>query len=1207
MESLINGERFEANDKIKVETTAKLHSGGPYVDAESRVTIKLKERPFTSSHPAAKNFNFLSLHTINRQSQIYQKSKKLNSNGISNQVYKLKDQKISYGKLYFESAVRDDRGKFVVSRKVATYLGVDKFVGLKNTKWTYQAGKKAEIEYLVVDPSGKPHEGNNVEIKIEYKKTFSSRVKGSGNAYVTKYTNKMITKSSCSGKSLKEKAVCSFVPDEAGEYKITAIVKDSKKRKHESSIWAWVTGNTHVVWESSTSNALTIIPEKENLKVGDRAKYLVKNPFPKSKALITLERYGVIKQWVQSFNTSTPIVEFDITEDLIPGFYLSVAIFSPRVSQLKGFDKLDLGKPTFKIGYVRVPIKDQYKDLVITTKTDKSVYKPREKVKVSVSAKERFPSRKKKPIEVAVAVLDESVFDLIKGGSSYYNPYWGFYDLGDLDVSNYSLLTRILGRQKFDKKGANQGGGGAGSFKMRSIFKYVSYWNPSLELKNGQANFEVTLPDNLTGWKIITMGVTPEDKMGLGESSFKVNRKTEIQAATPNQVTEGDEFVAAFTVMNRMEKTRKIKVTVIGAGDLDKEKNNLELTKELMIKPFKRELINFKVKASDVGQLRKNKHGEASFMVKAGDKYDQDALYHKFPVLKRRSLISAVAYGSSDSKKVNELIALPKNTHSDVGNISVTTAPTVLGTLEGSFNYLKEYPYNCWEQKLTKAVMASHYHSLKKYIDTKKVPWENSEKVIKEIILDATNFQAPNGAMVYYIPQNQYVSPYLSAYTALGFHWLKQAGHLIPNEVEEKLHSYLLQMLRKDIFPSYFNVMMISTVRSVALAALALEQKISEQEILRYESHFKNMSLFGKAHYLLAASVINGKSLHRIQKMASDDILSAATISAGKYSFNEVSNRTSHRILSSPLRSNCSILSAYVKYLKVSENKKHLKDIPYKIINYLTQSRKNRARWENTQENMFCMNAFVDYARNYENIEPNFKLSVKFAAKTVGESEVKSFRTPMQIYDYPFKKENIGKKEKLEFIKSGKGRFYYTTRVSYAPKDDFVKRQNAGIDIRKEYQVKRSGKWQKLNSPFKIKKGELIKVDIFISIPTARNFVVVNDPIPGGLEPINKDLATSSIVDLEDREFMGTSNSWFHKFRNWNTYGLSRWSFYHRELRNSAAVFYSEYLSPGNYYLSYNTQAIASGKFVSQPVHAEEMYNPDIFGKGVTGQFEVRE
>ena len=45
----------------------------------------------------------------------------------------------------------------------------------------------------------------------------------------------------------------------------------------------------------------------------------------------------------------------------------------------------------------------------------------------------------------------------------------------------------------------------------------------------------------------------------------------------------------------------------------------------------------------------------------------------------------------------------------------------------------------------------------------------------------------------------------------------------------------------------------------------------------------------------------------------------------------------------------------------------------------------------------------------------------------------------------------------------------------------------------------------------------MVRVDIFLSLPAAGNFVVVDDPIPGGLEPVNRDLATASMIDAAER------------------------------------------------------------------------------------------
>ena len=115
--------------------------------------------------------------------------------------------------------------------------------------------------------------------------------------------------------------------------------------------------------------------------------------------------------------------------------------------------------------------------------------------------------------------------------------------------------------------------------------------------------------------------------------------------------------------------------------------------------------------------------------------------------------------------------------------------------------------------------MASHFASLRDYV-RKDFDWSGHETLPDATLALAANYQAPNGGMVYYIPEDDYASPYLSAYTALAFHWLRERGHTIPSAVETRLHDYLNQFLRTDVFPEFYTRGMSSSVRAVALAAL---------------------------------------------------------------------------------------------------------------------------------------------------------------------------------------------------------------------------------------------------------------------------------------------------------------------------------------------------------------------------------------------------
>ncbi len=1196
----LNGDRFKAGDKLDITAEAKLHSGGAYGEAAIRNTITLRARAFTTKDPAAQGYWFNSHETEEEREDLQQKEEKLNDKGEWKESFTLPEKQIVFGQLIVESAVRDDRGKSVASEARADYLGVDRLVGLKPTEWVYESGKPAIIKAIVVDDTGKPVEGVAIESVIEREDVVTAKVKGAGNAYLGDNTVEWKKTADCSNKSGLEGQDCTFTPSTAGTYRITSTIKDTKGRTHTSQQTLWVTGSDYVQWNDSKEYALTIMPEKNEYKVGEKARYLVKNPWPGVTALVTVERYGVIDSFVQKLEGSAPVIEIPVKPDYAPGFYVSIVAMSPRVdAPPPELGQIDMGKPAFRVGYVKTDVSDLYKEMEVTAKAAQDVYRPREKVKVSLDVKPRnADADKKEPVELAVAVLDESVFDLIADGKNAFDPYHGFYDLEALDVSNYSLLSRLIGRQKFEKKGANPGGDGGIDAGMRNIFKFVSYWNPSVPVTNGKAEIEFEAPDNLTGWRVLALATTPNDLMGLGEANFKVNRPTEIRPVMPNQVREGDEFNAGFSVMNRSDKARTIKVTVTATGDVqDVEKASKVET--LTIEPYKRATVLLPLKTSLIPVTRDVVEGKIVFSVTAGDETDSDGLEHTLPLYKSRTIQTAATYGTTTEEAAHENIAVPKDIYTDSGDISVTLSPSVISGLDGAFKYMRDYPYPCWEQKLTMAVMASQYVALKPYLD-EKTEWKDANVLTQEILQNAASYQAPNGGMAYYIGQDQYVDPYLSSYTALAFTWLRAAGHKIPENVEANLQKYLLGFLRNNAKPDYYQDGMTSTVRAVILAALKDSGKINKNDILRFRPYVKNMSLFGKAHYMQAASKF--AETKPAAREALGMILSSGVESGGKFSFNETYDAGYERILATPLRDNCAVLDAIIKY----DDEELVGDKPFKLVRMITQSRGNRDHFENTQENMFCMTALSSYAKKYESEEPDMKVVSLFKDKAIGVASFQDVKDKPVTLSRPLEESDVGTTGKLTMARDGDGRLYYTARLRYAAKDikDSV---NAGMDIRREYSVKKDGKWTIAPSPLSIKRGDLVKVDLYLSIPTARNFVVVNDPLPGGLETVNRDLATASKNDADQSLFDESGGSYWYKFTDWKEYASTRWSFYHQELRHDSARFYSDWLEPGNYHLSYTAQAVATGTFDAPPVKAEEMYDPDVYGIGVKEELRVEE
>jgi hypothetical protein len=274
-----------------------------------------------------------------------------------------------------------------------------------------------------------------------------------------------------------------------------------------------------------------------------------------------------------------------------------------------------------------------------------------------------------------------------------------------------------------------------------------------------------------------------------------------------------------------------------------------------------------------------------------------------------------------------------------------------------------------------------------------------------------------------------------------------------------------------------------------------------------------------------------------------------------------------------------------------------LGDIPLNLMATIASSRRGKDHWASTQENVFAAMAALRYGKEFERQKPQLSFQALLDGQLLGQGSFGGFSDKPVKLDYRALDSDRGRKEAVTLRKEGDGRLYYDTIVSYEPAKMNSESINAGIEIHREYSVKRDGKWVLAPNPLELKTGDLVRVDLFVSLPSERYFVVVDDPVPGGLEPVNRDLATSSQSDLQEAASDFAPDSFRNRSSGWNSFGFSRWSFYHRELRHDSARFYSERLGAGNYYLSYVAQAIAPGEFTVLPARAEEMYEPDVYGK----------
>ena len=1207
----LNGKILGTGEPVTVSTQAKLHAGGPYGGADLGVTASVEAQPFRPDNPVARDFQFDVVEKVDKEAYgetrpevqtVFQTKGKLDNDGNFETQFTLAELPVYYGRLTVESSVRDERGKSVASRATAACFGRDRFVGLNQQDWVLQEGKPASTSFIVADQTGNTVPGAQVRIDIEKLQTKAARVKGAGDAYLTQYEEEWTPEETLTVSSGNEPQSFEFTPKLSGTIRIVASVTDSKGRVHKTTMRRWVSGASQVLWKTEEGNLLNIYPDKEEYHVGDTARVFVQNPFPGAKALITVERYGVLEHWVKTLEHSAELIDIPVLPDYLPGFYISVMVMSPRVEKPLGPGGEDLGKPVFRIGYAKLGVKDQFKEIEVQCRTDKETYKPHETVKLEFETRPRnlSPGEPVPPIELAVAVLDESVFDLLRQKRGAFDPYEGFYKLEDLDLVNYNLIMQLVGREKVEKKGGFPAAAAGFDLGMRSVFKFVSYWNPSIRVNGeGKASVEFQLPDNLTGWRVLAMAVSPDDRMGLGESTFKVNQLTEIRPVLPNQVLEGDSFAAGFSVMNRTGENRNIEVKITAEGQVVPGKSGQSqnavaaIAQTIAAEPYKRYTVRLPVEAAGKGEI--------VFTVQAGDDLDRDGLRHTLKVLPRLNRNVAAAYGTILTGEVSQGIEFPENMRPDSSLLSIGLSPSILGGLEGPFDFMKVYSFECWEQKISRAVMAGAAAGLAPYFSN-AFSWQNAPGEADKILATASEFQAPNGGMAFYEPRDDYVSPFLSAFTAKAFNWLRESGHAPPVPVEEKLTQYLLDLLKRDESVDALSRSVLSNVRALALSALADNGKISRADLERHYMRLPEMNLFGKAVFLEALAKVSDTL--EMRKEVVKSILSHSDQSSGTIRFTEQPDSALGSILSSPIRDNAAILMAFLSY-RAKSPADELSDIPFRLMETIASSRGGQDHWASTQENLFAAMAAVRYSKAFEMQKPQLSFQALLDWQPIGQGSFESSSDKPLKFDYRIQDSDRGRKTAVTVRKEGEGRLYYDTVLSYEPAQMSGDSIDDGIEIHREYSVERDGKWVVAQNPLQLKTGELVRVDLFVSVPSERFFVVVEDPVPGGMEPVNRELATSSEVDAQKGESEFAPESLRSRYTDWRSFGISRWSFYHKELRHDSARFYSERLDPGHYYLSYTAQAIAPGEFTALPARAEEMYEPDVYGKSSLGVLKV--
>jgi len=1033
------------------------------------------------------------------------------------------------------------------------------YTGVKLKKRFMASGSTQTFEVIALTPEGEIAEGRDLKVEVLERQWNSVRKQGLNGKFqwFSEKTDKNLE--SFDVKSKKEAHVLEFKPKKSGLYVIKAIGTDSRGNDIITESTFYVSGSDYVAWERFDDDRIELVADKEEYKPGDTASILVKSPYENARALVTIERENIIKSFFTEVKGSACTIEIPVEKDYLPNVYISVILYQGRVSENKYDDTgEDLGKPSFKIGYVNLPVLPDGKKLSVTLNTDKEEYEPGEEVTVDINLKDS--GRQGVTGEVTLWVVDVGVLNLTAFETPDYFDY--FYRERPLMVETSETRLKVIGQKNYGQKGDNPGGGGSTGPSPRKDFVATPYFNPSVITdKEGNASIKFKLPDNITTFRIMATAQTKDSHFGAGEKRIVAKKPLLLKPSMPAFARLHDKFKAGVLVFNGTGIEGHVIVTAESEGLKLKDSG----IKKIAIPPGEEKEVLFSFEAMQVC--------EGKLTISAEMNEFQDAIEKKI-VVKKPVITETVATSGLCETSSEEAISIPLKVDKNTGSLSVTTSSTAMVDLKGGLEYLASYPYECLEQKLSKVLPFITAEDLINAFALSDLKGKDLHDAIQKDLIRISKHQVSSGGFTLW-EKGPYESPFLSAYTLYTLYLAKKSGYDVDEQTMASGIKYLKEVLRYGPDDERWNYPYDSdsqlTTKSFSLYVLYLFNEGEASYIHNLYKKRNDMSLFGKA-MLLRSIHIYGKDGEE-EKTLVKELMNSIKISPTSIHFEEEEDKNLAWIYSSCVRTTAFILQTFLETGV---------DFPdaHKVVKWLVDEQK-QGRWDSTQENVFAFEALRTYFERFEKSMPDFEATVSFDGKEFLKNFFKGRDLNVVGKDIPVSEIPKGRDVPLVFQKEGPGKLYYTVRLDYAPTEPRPARDEGLTILKTITPVDKDEKVVKDS----YRGGEVYKITLSVVTPQERNYVVVDDPVPGGFEVLRESFATENkallniLREIRDDE----RTSWWGTFDHWERY-------------EDRVVLFADQLNPGEHNFTYIVRATHYGTFNMPPAKGELMYEPEVFG-----------
>jgi len=983
---------------------------------------------------------------------------------------------------------------------------------------------------IALDLKGKPVHSAETKVTILKKNIYSHRRRVAGGFYSFESTTEILEAGlHCQGKTDNQGILfCEGKAPVEGEIILQVEVLDDSGNISAAYLETTIYGKEDRWFEASDDDRFDLIPEKKQYEPGEKARFQLRMPFREVTALITAEREGVIDTYIQKVSRNKPVVEIPIKDSYSPNIYVSAFIVRGRVANATPTATFDPGKPSYKMGITELRVGWQKHELKVNITTDKKIYRTRQNVDARIKVTTALGKAPPKGSEVTIAAVDEGLLELKD------NQSWKLLEMmmarRPYEINTSTAQMMVVGKRHFGRKAFPHGGGG-GKQTTRELFDTLLLWKSTVSLnEKGETTVKIPLNDSLTSFRIVAVATGNAALFGTGYASVSTMQDLIVIPGIPPVIREGDLFTASFTIRNTSDRSMDIEA-MLTVSDKKAKKD---------LKP-----INVQIPA---GQSR-----EIGWDVTAPG--DAEKLFYEAKVTDRSENISDTVKISQKvtpavpvrtfqatltqlKEPFNIAVQRPADAVSSKGGIKVMVKQKIAEGLGGVTEYMKDYPYICFEQKVSKAITLRN-----------PAMWDG-------LMNDLPSYLDGDGLVKYFPVRFISGSDTLTSYVLSVSH---EAGYQVPKTLRDKMTAGLKGFIQGRV------------VRWSNMPTADLS--------IRKLSAVETLSRFNEAQANLLDSVAIEPNLWPTSAVLDwINILARVNGIPGR----EEKLKKAQSILRSRLNFQGTVMnisterSDYCWWLMVSPDTNAIKTL-LTILQFDAWNedspriargvvgRLRKGHWNTTVANAWGVLAMEKFSKKFESVPVGGITESTLSEKTAKTDWSKTPNGDDSFFSWP------RKKEELVIRHQGSGKPWATIQsLAAIPLKEPL---STGFKIKKTItpvEQKTSGKWTR---------GDVARVNLEIDSKSDMTWVVVNDPIPAGATILGGGLGRDSLI-LTGKE---TEKGWVREV--------------FRERSFEAMRDYLQHVVKGKFTVEYIMRINNEGMFSLPQTRVEALYSPEMFGE----------